>query len=132
MIEGYFGGELAHQGREPIHGGIVPHGHHHLVEQYNHRLLLREAADAVFWGLLQGDECMDGHLLLLLDIVLAVPRHTEAYPLAVDAAKAWTKLVHIINQMTGKDTKKEAKRRDAYRSDSYKSEGSKILFADIQ
>ena len=88
MIEGYFGGELSHQGGEQRHGGIVPHGHHHLVEQHNHRLLFREAADAVLGCLLQRDECADGHLLLLLNIVLAVPRHAEAYPPAIDAAKA--------------------------------------------
>ena len=67
MVEGNFGGELAHQGGEQRHGGIVPHGHHHLVEQYDHRLLFREAADAVLRGLLQGDEGADGHLLLLPD-----------------------------------------------------------------
>ena len=88
MIEGYLGGELAHQGGEQRHGGIVPHGHHHLIEQYNHRLLLREAADAVLGGLFQGDERTDGHLLLLADAVLAVPRHAEAYPPSVDTAKA--------------------------------------------
>ena len=55
VIERYFGDELAHQRCEQRHGGIVPHGHHHLIEQHNHRLLLREAADAV----------------------LAIPRHAE-------------------------------------------------------
>ena len=89
MVEGYLGGELAHQGGEQRHGGIVPHGHHNLIEQYDHRLLFREAADAVLRGLLQGDECADEHLLLLPDTVLAVSRHAEAYPLAINTAKTW-------------------------------------------
>ena len=90
MIEGYFACQLSHQRGELRHGGIVPHGHYHLFEQHNHRLLLRETADAVLWSLLQGDERTDGHLLLLLDTILTIPRHTEAYPLAVDAAETRT------------------------------------------